>query len=122
MGTSLAAGVQALSRSSRAALVMLADEPAVSPEVVQTLLEAYLHHQKPVTTPMYGDQPGPPTLFASSLFAELAALEGDTGGRQVIARHPDLTHQVHFPAEARPRDLDTAEDYESLLRDPRRDG
>jgi len=114
MGTSLALGVQSLGEATGAVLVMLGDEPSVPPAIVQALLDAYLQEQKPITTPVYGDQPGPPTLFSRALFPELSALEGDTGGRQLIARHPDLVCRVPFPAQARPRDVDTPEDYRSV--------
>jgi molybdenum cofactor cytidylyltransferase len=121
MGTSLAAGVKALSEASQAALVMLADEPVVETAVVWAIVDAYLRHGKPIITPMYGETLGPPTLFARTLFTELAELEGDTGGRQVIARHPDFIHLVHFPSGSRPRDVDTLEDYQSILREPKRE-
>jgi molybdenum cofactor cytidylyltransferase len=116
MGTSLAIGVKSLAKSTRAVLVMLGDEPAVPSEIVQTLVGAYLHEHKPITIPTYGSQPGPPTLFSRSLFPELSSLEGDTGGRQLIARHPDLVCHVPFSGQARPRDIDTPEDYGALGR------
>jgi molybdenum cofactor cytidylyltransferase len=116
MGTSLAVGVKSLAESTQAVLVMLGDEPAVPPAIVQALVGAYLRERKPITVPTYGSQPGPPTLFSRSLFPELSALEGDTGGRQLIARHPDLVCRVPFSEQARPRDIDTTEDYGLLLR------
>ncbi len=121
MGTSLAVGAKSLGEATEAVLVMLGDEPVVPPDTVQALVDAYLREHKPITTPVYGNQPGPPTLFARSLFPELSALEGDTGGRQLIARSPsfvlrDLVCRVPFPEQARPHDIDTPEDYGSLVR------
>jgi molybdenum cofactor cytidylyltransferase len=114
MGTSVAVGARSLGEGTQAVFVMLGDEPAVPTEIVQAVVGAYLAEGKAITAPVYGNQPGPPTLFARSLFAELGDLEGDTGGRQLIARHPAMVCRVAFPEEARPRDIDTPEDYRSL--------
>jgi molybdenum cofactor cytidylyltransferase len=114
MGTSLAVGAQAVGEGTDAVLVMLGDEPAVAPDIVRAIIDTYLREGKPITTPVYGNQPGPPTLFSHDLFAELSNLEGDTGGRQVIARHPEMVCRVSFPENARPHDIDTPEDYREL--------
>jgi molybdenum cofactor cytidylyltransferase len=116
MGTSLALGVKSLAQSTQAALVLLGDEPAVPSDTVQALVGAYLREHKAITIPIYGSQPGPPTLFSRSIFSELSALEGDTGGRQLVARYPNLVCRVPFPEQARPHDIDTQEDYGALLR------
>ena len=114
MGTSLAVGVGALSPEVEACLVMLGDEPYVSPAIVERLAQAFLAEGRSITIPLYGDQPGPPTLFARDLFPELALLEGDTGGRQLLARFPDKVARVRFPEQERPKDIDTPEDYLDL--------
>ena len=115
MGTSLGVGIGALSAGVDAALVMLGDEPAVYPEIAMALVEAYMRERTAITVPVYGKQVGPPTLFSRALFEELTALEGDAGGRQLIARHPDMVCRVALPAELRPRDIDTPEDYRNAL-------
>lgn len=115
MGTSLAAGVAALSEDVEAALVLLGDEPGVSPHIVQRLVQAYLLNKAAITVPVYGEQVGPPTLFSSELFPDLAALTGDVGGRQLFALYPDRVHRVLFAENERPKDVDTREDYEAVL-------
>jgi molybdenum cofactor cytidylyltransferase len=115
MGTSLAAGVMSLEPDIEAALVVLGDEPFVSGRIFERLLEAFLRERKPVTIPRYGQQFGPPTIFSREVFPVLAKLEGDTGGRQLVARQPELACVVPFAAEERPADIDTPEDYEAIL-------
>jgi molybdenum cofactor cytidylyltransferase len=114
MGTSLAVGVGALSPEVEACLVMLGDEPFVPPQIVERLAQAFLAERRSITIPVYGEQPGPPTLFARDLFPELAVLEGDTGGRQLLARFPDNVARVRFHEQERPKDIDTPEDYLDL--------
>lgn len=115
MGTSLAAGILALGPGVEAALVVLGDEPFVSGRIFVRLVEAFLRERMPVTIPRYGEEFGPPTIFSRELFPLLATLEGDTGGRQIVAQQPELACVVPFPAEERPADVDTLEDYQALL-------
>lgn len=115
LGTSLAAGIGALQERTEAALVMLGDEPYVDPSIIEAIIAAYRKEHKPITMPLYGDRPGPPTLFARELFSELLKLEGDTGGRQLAREYPDRVYFVHFDEAIRPKDIDTQEDYQSIL-------
>jgi molybdenum cofactor cytidylyltransferase len=115
MATSLAVGIGALSSRIDAALVVLGDEPYVAGDLVLRLVSAYTGERKPVTIPKYGEQVGPPTLFARSIFPELLALKGDIGGRQLLSKYPALVCLVPFNEGERPRDVDTPEDYRALL-------
>jgi molybdenum cofactor cytidylyltransferase len=115
MGTSLATGVLALDPQTDAVLVVLGDEPHVTGLIFERLVEAFLRERMPVTIPRYGEQFGPPTIFAREIFPRLASLEGDTGGRQIVTRQPGLACVVPFAAEERPADVDTPEDYRALL-------
>ena len=55
---------------------------------------------------------GHPVLFGRSLFAELGALEGDTGAREIVRRHWASAARV----EGGPvRDVDTEADYAALI-------
>jgi molybdenum cofactor cytidylyltransferase len=115
MGTSLAAGVAALPDDAEVALVLLGDEPDVSPDIVHRLVQSYLSNKAAITVPMYGEQAGPPTLFSRELFADLAALQGDVGGRQLFALYPDRVCRVSFAHDERPKDIDTPEDLAGVL-------
>ncbi len=115
MGTSLAAGVLVVGPEIEAALVVLGDEPFVSVRIFERLVDAFLRERKPVTIPRYGEQFGPPTIFSRAIFPLLANLEGDTGGRQLVARQPELACVVPFTASERPADVDTFEDYRAIL-------
>ena len=115
MGTSLAAGVAALPDDAEAVLVLLGDEPDVSHDILRRLVQSYLSNKAAITVPVYGEQVGPPTLFSRELFADLAALQGDTGGRQLFAHYPDRVCRVLFAHDERPKDIDTPEDLANML-------
>lgn len=113
--TSLRAGVRALSPAVEAALIALADQPLLGPDVVRALVERYRATRAPVVQPVYAGRPGNPVLFDRSLFAELLAVTGDVGGREVVARHRDELVRVEFADERPGRDVDTPAEYEALL-------
>ncbi|MDQ2808043.1 MAG: nucleotidyltransferase family protein, partial [Chloroflexota bacterium] len=112
--TSLAVGVAALGPDSAAALVALGDTPTVAPAVFAALLAAYSVHPRPITQPVYGAQPGPPTLFARVAWPALADLHGDDGARALIRTHPAWLTRVPLPAALLPPDIDTPADYAAL--------
>ncbi len=116
--TSLRVGVAALGSGVTAALVALGDTPTVAPAVFAALLTAYLAHERPITQPVYGELPGPPTLFTRAAFPALANLSGDDGARTLIRAQPTWVCRVALPAALLPPDVDTPADYAALARQP----
>ena len=107
MGVSLAAGIDALSPGTDAAIVMLADMPDIGADLLNRMIDAAGPGTilRPVT--MDG-KPGNPVLFTRFYFPALAALTGDAGARTVIAAHRESL--VTVPAdETILTDLDTPE-------------
>ena len=88
---------------------------APDPQVIRWLVEVFRTSGRPIAVPVYRDGRGNPVLFAASLFDELRSVEGDRGGRDVIARHPQRVAEVPVDAQM-PADIDTPEDYEAARR------
>ncbi|MFK7931387.1 MAG: NTP transferase domain-containing protein, partial [Myxococcota bacterium] len=95
MGTSVAAGIAAVARTSAtAALIALGDMPYVRASTYNELVRAYrVAAPGRVILPMAGDaqtrRPGNPTVWPRALFADLIALTADEGGRSILRRHPE---------------------------------
>jgi molybdenum cofactor cytidylyltransferase len=115
MATSLRAGIAALGSEAQAALVVLGDTPEVDPAVFAALLAAYRAEGRPMTLPVYGGIPGPPTLFSRAAFPALAQLTGDQGARRILVEHPDWVTRVPLPVALIPRDIDTPDDYRAYI-------
>jgi molybdenum cofactor cytidylyltransferase len=113
MSTSLRAGVGALSADSKAAVVLLADQVLLSPDVISKIVMRFESSGAPVVIPIYGGQRGNPVLFASRLYAELLGAEGDAGARSVVARHLAEAELVAFDDPSLQMDVDTWEEYQS---------
>lgn len=117
MSSSICTGITALNATSNkatAAVLILCDQPFVSAQVINQLVEAYHFTGKPIVGSEYAGTIGVPALFSHSFFSELMALKGSEGAKQVITRNIDQVYSVHFPDGA--IDIDTPEDYELLMK------
>lgn len=119
--TSVRAGLRAMSPDTRAAVVLLADQPLVGTEAVERLVEAFEGGAK-VAVAAYGGKRRNPVLFAREVWPLLLEeLSGDEGARAVLRDHPELVAEVACDGVGDPVDVDTREDLFRLrgMREPR---
>jgi molybdenum cofactor cytidylyltransferase len=109
---SLRAGLQALPQTCDACLFVLADQPNVSPQLIDRLLARYRRTLAPIVAPVHQGRRGNPVLFARTLFPELLEMQGDQGGRQAIERHEQEVETVEALDPDPFLDIDTVENYE----------
>ena len=95
-----------------AVILMVCDQPYVSTELINDIINKQEETGKSIVTCNYGEIAGPPTLFHKSLFHELMHLKGDVGARKIIQHHSDDVATVLFKKGK--IDIDTKEDYNSL--------
>jgi EmrB/QacA subfamily drug resistance transporter len=112
MSTSLRAGLQALRPEIQAVLIVLADQPALTPHLLKALVARYHATGAPIVAPFFRGQHGNPVLFDRSLFPELLAVEGDQGGRALLVRHHERMECIDIDDPAAVLDVDTRQDYE----------
>jgi len=97
-----------------AVLFLVCDQPLLRKESVLRILEAGAAHPERIIAPEGPDgRLGNPCLFPAAYFPELAALEGDRGGKRVIRAHPEAVLTVPLPEEEL-FDTDTKEDLSRL--------
>jgi molybdenum cofactor cytidylyltransferase len=114
MASSLRAGLSALDPQIGAALIVLADQPFVRPETLDQLGRKHRQTQAQIVIPSYQGRRGNPVLLDRSVFAEVMALEGDTGCRAIFGSHTQRTVNVEVEDEGILLDIDNQEDYERL--------
>jgi molybdenum cofactor cytidylyltransferase len=85
MGTSLAAGVRAAD-DAEGWIVALADMPFIRADTIRAVVQA-IAGGAAVAAPSYQGQRGHPVGFGRGNFEALAALSGDQGARELLARH-----------------------------------
>ena len=117
MASSIRTGLLAVAEAHPAAvLVMLTDQPAVTPELLQQLIAQQQATRAPVAAASYGDTVGVPAVFDKSILPELLKLQGQQGANRLIGGLGAAVVQVSFPAGL--LDVDTPAQYVALLQLP----
>jgi molybdenum cofactor cytidylyltransferase len=111
-GTSVRTGVRRAAGAD-ALMVVLADMPFVTAEMIATLVQRYRATRAPLVVSHYGDVQAPPTLYDRALFEELLAIPGERCAKQVVKRHEAEAEVVTWPAAAL-RDIDVPADYDGV--------
>jgi molybdenum cofactor cytidylyltransferase len=106
--TSLAAAIHALDDESEGAVVLMADQPGVTSEVVAALIERFRSSRMQIVRAAYRDGPGP-SLLSREIYGEAGHLHGDVGARVLAASHPEWVDDVPVNADV-PQDVDLPED------------
>ncbi len=120
-GASMAAGVRAMPSTVDAVVMLLADMPQIEPDVIGGVVDRWRATRAPAVVTQYRGGRGHPVLFDRSAFTELARLEADTGGREVLSALGDLVEVMAVDADGPPCDVDTDADWEHLKREWSRD-
>jgi molybdenum cofactor cytidylyltransferase len=110
MGTSIGSGMRFIEQKyprAEAILLMLCDQPLVTPELLRKMVQRMHESGKLIVSCQYAGTFGPPALFARPVFAELATLSGPSGAKAIIQSHLRQTLFVPFPDGS--VDLDTPE-------------
>ena len=115
--TSLKAGIAALPPTASAALVLLGDQPLVTPALIGQVIDRFVEggRMDRFVQTRYGDIPAPPVLIGRDWFHALSGIRGDQGARDLIRDHRDRVDFVGSEDD-RPLDIDTLDDYGDLLR------
>jgi len=109
MASSLRRGIQDLPEHVGAAIVLLCDQPAVSPALLRGLIATQQRTRKAIVACRWNDVVGPPALFLRERFPALLALSGEAGARSILESAGDRMAVVDFPDGD--FDVDTPEDW-----------
>jgi molybdenum cofactor cytidylyltransferase len=109
---SIVAALGAVDARADGLVVLLGDQPDVSPDAVRAVAAAGA--SVPIAVARYDDGRGHPFWFARSTFGDLALLHGDKAIWKLLesGRHPVVDVPVAGPV---PLDVDTWDDYRRLV-------
>ncbi len=91
-GTSLALAASSTSPEARGLLVLLADQPFMDTDSIDHVLLAAEREPDRIIMGSVNGQAGHPVYLPRRLFADLRALSGDVGAREIIARERDAVY------------------------------
>jgi molybdenum cofactor cytidylyltransferase len=111
--SSIAAGLSAIDPRSDLMVLMLGDQPGVTPAIVRALI-AGCDEGTVLAACHYDDGRGHPLAFERTLFGDLRELHGDKAVWKLMDRRADEVVDIRVPGPI-PRDIDTREDYEAVL-------
>ena len=123
MASSIRAGVAAVPTDAEAVVITLGDQPLIDAAVIRDVVARW-RAAPPGTRAVvaeYDDGRGHPALFGAPLFADLRALDGDRGARDLLASLGESVAVVRAPG-VRPVDVDTPDVLAELERACRRSG
>nr|WP_210272780.1 molybdopterin-binding/glycosyltransferase family 2 protein [Chthonobacter rhizosphaerae] len=99
--TSLKAALGAVSPASEAAVVLLGDMPLVDAPLVDRVIAAYRPAEGSlIVVPTHDGRRGNPVLWSRRFFQDLAAVDGDRGGRDLLKRYAEAIAEVDGGAAA----------------------
>ena len=109
LSSSLKAGILALDKEVRAAVIILPDQPLVELEHLQNLIEVFNNSDNNLVYSKYQDSLGVPAIIGRELFAQVLKIKGDKGARVLAANNNyDWIRLEHY------LDIDSPEDISKL--------
>lgn len=112
MAGSIASGVRSVSRAADAILLLLADQPLITTQHLETLIGEWNGSAENIVATSFAGTTGPPILFPARYFGQLASLQGDRGARSILADAGERMREVAFEPAA--TDIDRPEDLDGL--------
>ena len=110
--SSIAAALDVVDARCEVLVLMLGDQPGVTPATVRALLAG--RGDAPLAVCRYDDGRGHPLAFDRSVFADLANLHGDKGVWRLLDKRADEVVEVRIEGNV-PLDVDTPQDYQAVL-------
>lgn len=98
--------------TGEALVCFVGDQPRLQTSTIKMLLDGFLAAGKPMAAIRYQGASYNPCIFRSDCWDDLRKLSGDTGGKQLIRRHPEDVYYLDLPDNLRSEieDIDYKQD------------
>lgn len=114
MASSMRTGLEAVGPGIAGAMVILADQPGISAEVINELIAEFSRDNNRIVVPYVYGRKTTPVIFPADLFPELGRVTGDLGGREVLAANAGRITGVELGTLYDDTDVDTPEDLDKI--------
>ncbi|GEC14767.1 4-diphosphocytidyl-2C-methyl-D-erythritol kinase [Nitrobacter winogradskyi] len=117
LASSIRVGIGAIPKEAGGALVCLGDMPLVDADLMDQLIAAFAPDLgQLIAVPVSDGRQGNPVLWSRRFFGELMSLDGDIGGRHLLASHAAAVAEVSVDAHGAFLDIDTPQALVALQR------
>ena len=116
IGSSIKKGINDIVKvypQASAILILLCDQPFVTTDYLNTLIDRFLKNEKGIVASAYGDTIGVPAIFDKQYFSALMGIADNLGAKKIIQDNSHDLLAIKFPGGE--IDLDTPEDYEAFI-------
>jgi len=115
MLSSVRCGLQALPEQCEKVLVALGDQPAITSELVNHMVQSFIATDKGILVPLYHGKRGHPLIFSIHYRNEIMTCFDNVGLRGLLQAHPDDILELRVSTPAVLSDMDHPEDYKREL-------
>jgi len=114
---SVVSAVLAAPAEASALLFLLADQPLVDEELINSLVRTYRRTGAAIVAPYWQDRRGNPVLFDLGTWREaLLRLTGDAGAKSILEQNTPSIGRVQLSSGDSFLDVDTPAEYEAVVR------
>ena len=111
MSSSVICGVKNAPAGAEAFMLLLGDQPFISPAIINRVLDEHQKSKCGIVIPVYNGKHGHPVIFAAKYKPELLAI-ADNGAKAVVNNHPGDIFEVPLDRPEILTDIDTPQDYQ----------
>jgi molybdenum cofactor cytidylyltransferase len=107
--------VQAEMISADGVMIILADQPLITAELLNEVIECYKQNSElDYVAASYQGIPRPPALFSKKVFSALKSIKGDKGARSIFSNSLFYGRNIPYNNAELFYDVDTLEDYHAV--------
>ena len=115
MLSSVRCGLNSLPEKCRAVMVILGDQPSITTELINKILQSYAATEKSILVPLYEGKRGHPVLFSLKYRDEIMTQYDCVGLRGLLHNHPEEVFELKVSTASVLCDMDYPEDYRREL-------
>ena len=111
MASSIKIGLKRISKKDIGFLMVLADMPLISKNIINSLCYAIKNNKKEIIAPAYKRKIGNPIAFKSSMIKKINEIDGDKGAKKIINKNKKKITFVKVKSNLIFKDFNKREDF-----------
>jgi molybdenum cofactor cytidylyltransferase len=115
ISSSIIAGLRTIEDNYDHCMIILADMPFITREIINRLLHEYVISGLPLGAISVNARRSLPVIFSRELYDDIFQLEGDVGARDLFKKYSGSVCLVEPKEAYLDMDIDTPEDYERFI-------